>query len=289
MGEEELFVPDPPLLGEGEALIVGIEAALWFGVTGILTLGSLSGVDWAVNGAPDFFWQGLNRDVVQVSGACRDDGVISSEGMLTVVFLGLWLFFAWHRLMVLFGGVDAIQGVVVVGLPSWDVPAVVCYGRFRWKVWLCLVVLFGLCGFAEGQRCLEDTVCDRPEGVSELGLVLYTAPVCLEREAPRNETNLVVWKCVEVAVVIVAWETLKRMCCRRRIRLETVESQTQGTQWVPFPLEPGVPNRAGILYSLWRAGYQVDADQYPEDVQYEYFQYIGSFLRRQAVDGADSD
>ena len=66
-------------------------------------------------------------------------------------------------------------------------------------------------------------------------------------------------------------------------------SSPDGAKWVPLPLEPGVPNRAGILYSLWRAGYTVDANPYPGDVQNKYFEYIGNFWRRQVVDENESN
>ena len=61
--------------------------------------------------------------------------------------------------------------------------------------------------------------------------------------------------------------------------MKTALIQTDEGGIVPLPLPDGVPNRARIMYSLWRAGYDVDVSTYPEDEQAEYFSLVGERLR----------
>ena len=77
---------------------------------------------------------------------------------------------------------------------------------------------------------------------------------------------------------ISIWETFKWGACRRKAKAKTALIQTDGQGIVPLPLAEGVPNRARIVYSLWRAGYDVDVSSYPEDVQEEYFGLVGRHL-----------
>ena len=60
------------------------------------------------------------------------------------------------------------------------------------------------------------------------------------------------------------------------------DSQGPGSerQVVPWPLPQGVPHRAKILFCYWRAGYAFNVDEYPERVQSEFFDMLGSHLMR---------
>ena len=91
-------------------------------------------------------------------------------------------------------------------------------------------------------------------------------------------------------LIIALWETLKWGWCRSRGRaVRTAETQTMDMDYVPLPLEEGVPHRARILYCLWRAGYLFSMERYPLGVQEEYNGYVGGFLRRQSVDEGSSE
>ena len=59
---------------------------------------------------------------------------------------------------------------------------------------------------------------------------------------------------------------------------------------VPMPLQKGVPHRAKIVCSLWRAGCSVDSKHYPEAVQPElhWLWLIGAHFKR-LEDGKPSD
>ena len=96
------------------------------------------------------------------------------------------------------------------------------------------------------------------------------------------------WVFAGVVAVIAIWEALKCVCRRRRC-YKAALCQTEGTNFAPLPLEGGVPNRARILSCLWQAGYAIDIQCYPPDIQEEYFSLIGGIMRRQSVDEGDSD
>ena len=59
--------------------------------------------------------------------------------------------------------------------------------------------------------------------------------------------------------------------------------------YVPLPLEAGMPHRARILYCMWRSGYLFSIEQYPPSVQEEYYGYVGDYLRRQSEGDQSSD
>ena len=54
--------------------------------------------------------------------------------------------------------------------------------------------------------------------------------------------------------------------------------QTRELNVVPLPLSDAVPHRDQILFSLWLAGYKVDAEGYPEEVQEDFHGLVGSYL-----------
>ena len=82
-----------------------------------------------------------------------------------------------------------------------------------------------------------------------------------------------------VISTILVWEFLKwavcRTVCRRTKR--AAESQTEAELAIVHPIPEGVPNRANILYCLWRAGLSCDVQLYPEEVQDEFFGFVGSY------------
>ena len=120
----------------------------------------------------------------------------------------------------------------------------------------------------------------------------YHFGMCWERDAPGENRMGSGLQVPEMLTVIVIWETGKWMVCRMfrsRRSTRTVGSQTTNANLVFLPLEPGMPNRARILFSLWQAGHQVDLEEYPLEIQEEYCSYLGGHLRRRAMDEGDSD
>ena len=92
--------------------------------------------------------------------------------------------------------------------------------------------------------------------------------------------------------VIGVWEILKWAFCRilpKKGKFRTAASQTEDQAFVPMPLPTGVPGRARILFSLWRAGFAVDTDCYPEEVQDDFQRCVGAYLLRSAKDEGSSD
>ena len=87
---------------------------------------------------------------------------------------------------------------------------------------------------------------------------------------------------------VLMWETFKFMLCRRRPLRKTAESQTEDMNIVPLPLASGVPFKSQILFSLWRAGYTVDIEQYSWTVQEEFHGLVGAHLRRWEDDSDSS-
>ncbi|CAE7203000.1 true, partial [Symbiodinium sp. CCMP2456] len=89
------------------------------------------------------------------------------------------------------------------------------------------------------------------------------------------------WEVSKVLIVIVTWEILRRSWTlwtgRKATPLER-ESQTDDSSFVPLPLPQGIPYRARILFSLWRAGYKIDSEFYPQEVQDELHWLIGDHL-----------
>ena len=62
--------------------------------------------------------------------------------------------------------------------------------------------------------------------------------------------------------------------------VKKAESQTEDMNIVPLPVAPGIPCKARVLFSLWKAGYLVDAEPYPRTVQEEFHGLVGAHLRR---------
>ena len=87
----------------------------------------------------------------------------------------------------------------------------------------------------------------------------------------------------KIAVCITLWELSRRCFCqgsgRKAVTCE-VASQTGDLSIVPLPLPAGVPSRAKILFCLWKAGFKLDTESYPEGVQNHLDWLIGDYLRR---------
>ena len=86
-----------------------------------------------------------------------------------------------------------------------------------------------------------------------------------------------------IAVCITLWELIRRCLCRgseRKAATCEVASQTGDLSIVPLPLPAGVPSHAKILFCLWKAGFKLDTESYPEGVQNHFDWLIGDYLRR---------
>ncbi|CAE7193732.1 RE1 [Symbiodinium natans] len=97
------------------------------------------------------------------------------------------------------------------------------------------------------------------------------------------------WEVFKILLTVGTWEILRafrRKCRRSAVR--TAESQTRELVEVPLPLPDGIKHRARILYCLWRAGYSVEAEGYPEEVRDEFLWLVGNRLRERARDSGSS-
>ncbi|CAE7837355.1 RE1 [Symbiodinium sp. CCMP2592] len=159
------------------------------------------------------------------------------------------------------------------------------YGRLwgRWaRFWVTVAVILGvLLWGVQGARA-EDFA-----GMCELVL-----PESLESQALQApEIRLLVTEegcsgtlleCLFLSCLLIgAWEIMKWIASRV-FKRGTYEqgAQTSELMFVPLPLPPGVRCRARILYSLWRAGYSVQVDGYPEGVRTQFEGLVGDWLVR---------
>ena len=165
------------------------------------------------------------------------------------------------------------SGIVGLSLPranSWN-----------FVVLIVLFVVFGFSSPANAQIVMEKALVGYEEIQPEV-----TAATCEIQETTEaldtSEVSLwwfgLIWSIFSVGV----WEafkwTVKRTICRRKN--STAESQTEDQYVIELPLPSGVPHRAQILFCLWRAGFHIDVQQYPEEVQDEYHSYVGAYLVR---------
>ena len=87
----------------------------------------------------------------------------------------------------------------------------------------------------------------------------------------------------KIILVVGTWEIVKRACqwmCLRRKTLVHTGSQTHPLGIVPMPLSQGIPNRGHILFSLWRGGYKIDAEDYSEKIRSRFHSLVGHYLSR---------
>ena len=202
-------------------------------------------------------------------------------------FLGMaWMLSIGHRTWVLLRGLNTRPCRVHLSLSSALRQVTVPLGGNGWRwVWLFLVVLFGLVrldGASEVQE--RDSVAGTIDGQETSNLVPYVESVCTAGQAVVERGRSVVTETVKICSIVALWEILKLVHRRVRKRTRTAMSQTSSMGIVPMPLAGGVPHRANILFSLWRAGYEVPIEPYPEEVQDCFHGYVGEFLRVAARD-----
>ena len=129
------------------------------------------------------------------------------------------------------------------------------------------------------------SVCDSP---SSLSLVNSG-----EAANPRSRSGCdgsTMWEIFKVLFWIGTWEVGRRfVVSRTRSHRGRVERSSQTYEWsvVGLPLRRGIPNRDKILFSLWLAGYQVDADssEYSDRVRSGFHELIGGYLCRLEREG----
>ena len=130
-------------------------------------------------------------------------------------------------------------------------------------VWIFLVIVFGLCGSSEAQRLSpEVSVEGRDEEGPSYGLMAVVDSDSLPgAELSCGERRV----SGELDTSMVGW-THNHMGGSRK----TAESQTEDMNIVPLPLASGLPCKARLLFSLWKAGCSVDAEPYSRTVQEEF-------------------
>ena len=94
--------------------------------------------------------------------------------------------------------------------------------------------------------------------------------------------------CLFAACVIGTWEIGRALFFRLYRTQKTVLDKAVSAETVPWPLHPGIPHRAKILYCYWRAGYAFEVEEYPERVQSEFYDLLGSYLVRRDRDNLSS-
>ena len=127
-----------------------LEATLWIGLVGVLTLGSLvvlgavglfSGHVPGVSTSQQGSFQSCNSERQQISVPSHNEPMFQGLLMGSVV---AWVASGWHRLGVIVSGFDAQRDALVVFVPGTVRPAWVPCSDLRWCVWVFLVVVFGL-------------------------------------------------------------------------------------------------------------------------------------------------
>ena len=136
---------------------------------------------------------------------------------------------------------------------------------------LILILLLGSAHPAEAQAVAPGWV-DQPLDGSTQAVMLVAREEASQdlqcvTQGPEDEEHLsmvvqILGICCEGIAVVAAWETFKICWCRSRRNQKNNWIQTSEVGIVPMPLADGVPNRAGILFSLWKAGCTVDWEPY---------------------------
>ena len=200
----------------------------------------------------------------------------------------VWLVSILHRLGVTLYGLrgDPWRVCLLIGQPP-TVEEISLEGRVRRWLWIVLIVLIGF------SHPNEARVYDGEEYSTEVDLrddttsisVSSADDVCASGRGPVDEAiGRSLAEVGKVLLIILAWEILKRVRKSRSTNCKTVSSQTLEEGYIPLPLPEGVPNRAEILFSLWRAGFNITAELYPEEVQSRFYEYLGDYLRTQSRD-----
>ena len=247
------------------------------------------------SGSVEWVWW-MCRSWFAVVGVCF---CLSSGGLLPDLFDDLplsvrlvcfvWVLSALQRIWVLTVEPDTPWILARWECWSMDLPQGNGLGHWAWKFWVICVILFGLALPVEASDIAEhDGLPWEENGLRAGEIVAVTGSRTLQCQAQSSGVKVMIggyetWLAffTHVFCTIAAWETFTRCWCRKRSTERTAALiQTEDEGIVPMPLADGVPNRAAILFSLWRAGYRIDLDPYPEEVREEFFGMTGNQLRQ---------
>ena len=176
------------------------------------------------------------------------------------------------------------------GVGCWNVRAV-CKANW-WSVLIAVLICWVFLGCIVIAEALDEDL-----GTCSLGSeqqALQIRSTIEDVVTPRSESEGDLqgscwWEVFKILLTVGTWEILRafrRKCRRSAVR--TAESQTRELVEVPLPLPDGIKHRARILYCLWRAGYSVEAEGYPEEVRDEFLWLVGNRLRERARDSGSS-
>ena len=210
-------------------------------------------------------------------------------GSLVSAVVAVWFLGLSYRMGYLLAGSYVRPPRLVLCLPGAPgLTEIPLDGSVGWAVWIFMVVIFGLCHPAEAysshEHALSVDFVDSSGQCPELGL---TSGIGCFGVEDYGATGWVLAWLIQAVAVVFLWEAFK-FVCRLGRSFKTAESQTEMVDQFPLPLPDGVPNRAQILYCLWRAGYTTSIEQYPPEVQEEYFGLLGSWLQRARDDEESS-
>ena len=202
----------------------------------------------------------------------------------------IWVIAVFGRLRSTLIGYRVRSPRLMLEMPGYRGYASVDLRSFGWILWVVIMICLGLGHPAEASPASGTPPLLDFEGDDGQCRALAVRPSGSVQEgvAPVNEWFGVLWIFAGVVAIISIWEALKFVCrCRRRYK--AASCQTEGTNFVPLPLEGGVPNQARILSCLWQASYVIDIQCYPSSIQEEYFSLIGESMRKQFLDEEGSD
>ncbi|CAE7798008.1 GIP [Symbiodinium necroappetens] len=189
-------------------------------------------------------------------------------------------------------------GALSSGLSSGSSSSVGIWGWHR-RCWIFLLLLW--LEVQAVRACGVEIEEDRVEQCSEdQGVMLWKgSPLDQDAVMPEGDwircDGSVFWEISKVVVVVLIWEIVRRSCCSGTASVRKpvdAESQTTSFNIVPLPLSGQVRCRAKILFCLWRAGFKIDAEGYPERIQSEFHALVGGYMLRVESGGitsSDSD
>ena len=240
--------------------------------------------------------------VVEIGSVSEGEGpwvlvgwVFEGEGPgLGVTFVGgAWLLSTLHRLGVILQGGLGVQDHVYIEIdhPPWIATIPLGMSPERWG-WVVLVILLGFAhpneAVVQGEELAGFEVVVRDPGSSIL--VPTSENVCVAGEGLVDEGYpRVLMEVLKMSCLISTWEILKWVRRRRVVQRRTAASQTMEGGCIPLPLPEGIPNQAEVMFSLWRAGFNITAEPYSEAVQSRFYDYVGGYLRDQHRDEGLSD
>ena len=237
----------PPSFAEVVAIVVGnLGVVGWLGSASLLLVGIGTTVQGLLQVSRWMF------DMVEISeatsvamGQCGKEDPIPVQYDLDHVggcLAALWTLSALYRLGWILVGLRSSPLRFEGFLPDFMTPVSIpcCRG---WWLWLFLEVLFSLV-HSSGAQSSEGT------GQVQVHHGGEVCPTYVGRgygDSASESYGGIFWVLQSVALII-SWETFRRVMCRRRLHFTDASSQTETMAQVPLPLEPGVPNRALILY-----------------------------------------